>query len=161
MNLLTSDAFVQILTDAKVTDLVWIPDSALGEWNEAVLGTPSLRVIRPAREGEAIAIAAGLWIGGRRPLVAIQCTGLYEAGDALRNILFDLKIPLCLLIGIRSYFANERGGSDSAGTFALPIVQAWKLPYHLVTTAEEAERIGEHLQEAHARRQPLAILLGE
>ena len=66
------------------------------------------------REGEAWAIAAGLQLGGKRPLVMIQNTGLFESGDALRNVLFDLRLPLVAVIGYRS--ALVPSSTDSAGT---------------------------------------------
>ena len=58
-----------------------------GNLEPALHATPGLTLVRVCREGEAWAIAAGLWIGGARPLVVIQNTGLFESGDSLRNAL--------------------------------------------------------------------------
>ena len=75
------------LRDAGVTHVVWIPDSELGLWQDALQAEPSLKLIRVCREGEAIAVAGGLHIGGQRPVVAIQCTGLFEAGDDINDLM--------------------------------------------------------------------------
>src|SRR5437763_13773132 len=85
---------VAALERCGFTHVVWIPDSEVGQWDAALAASPRLRLMRPTREGEAIALAGGLCLGGASPLVVIQCTGLFEAGDALRNFVHDLTLPL-------------------------------------------------------------------
>jgi sulfopyruvate decarboxylase TPP-binding subunit len=125
------------LADAGFTDVVWIPDSYVGPWEAALLAEPRLRLIRVSREGEALLLAAGLLLGGRKPLVIIQCTGLFEAGDALRNVAFDLKLPVRLIVGVRSWLAARQGPTfDSCPRFMEPYLKAWDLPYHFLMRAE-------------------------
>lgn len=117
------------LVAAGFTHVVWVPDSHLGTWDAALSATPELTLIRPCREGEAVGIAAGLMLGGARPLVMIQCTGFFEAGDAVRNVAHDLKLPLKLLVGVRSERAAKEGQSkDNCPAFTGPVVAAWQLP---------------------------------
>ncbi len=117
------------LSAAGFTHLVWIPDSHLGTW-DAVLGGSVLNPVRVTREGEAVAVAAGLMLGGARPLVAVQCTGFFEAGDAVRNVAHDMKLPLKLIVGVRSLRASRDGKSgDNCPHFAERVVQAWELPF--------------------------------
>src|SRR6516225_1712933 len=119
--------------ECGITHVVWIPDSELGTWEPALLAEPDLRLIRVCREGEALAVAAGLHLGSGRPIVLIQCTGFFEAGDAFRNIIHDLKLPLFFVIGVRSYFAHQKGASaDTCPVFIEPIVRAWQLPCTLL-----------------------------
>ena len=150
---------IRAIEEAGFSHVVWIPDSALGLWESELVDSPKLQLIRPAREGEAIALAAGLMIGGGRPLVVIQCTGLFEAGDALRNIVHDLKLPLKLLIGVRSYHASRAGNSsDNCPLFTEPILQAWKVPYTVPTSGEAfVQAIG----ELTAKIEAAAVLLPE
>lgn len=126
-------AAIAALETCGTTHVVWIPDSYFGTWESALANSDAIKIVRPAREGEAIAIAAGLMLGGARPIVIIQCTGFFEAGDALRNIVHDLQLPLMLLIGVRGYLAREAGmGSDNCPTFMQPILDAWKLDSTLI-----------------------------
>lgn len=112
-----------------ITHVVWVPDSVIGAWETALLQSTTMRLVRACREGEAIAIAGGLLLGGARPVVMIQCTGLFEAGDALRNIVHDMKLPLLMIVGVRSYMAHQAGTStDTCPVFTEPFLQAWKLP---------------------------------
>src|SRR5688572_12939507 len=94
---------VETLTSLGVTHVVWLPDSEIGHWESAIEASPELALVRVCREGEAWVIAAGLWLGGKRPIVIIQSTGLFESGDALRSVVYDLKIPVFGIIGHRNY----------------------------------------------------------
>jgi sulfopyruvate decarboxylase TPP-binding subunit len=122
-------AVAAALRAAGFTHLVWLPDSHLGTWDAALSASP-LAPVRATREGEAVGIAAGLLLGGASPLVMIQCTGFFEAGDAVRNVAHDLKLPLKLLVGVRSYRAFRTGTSkDNCAHFAEKLVAAWELPF--------------------------------
>ncbi|MDG2213878.1 MAG: thiamine pyrophosphate-binding protein, partial [Verrucomicrobiota bacterium] len=93
--------FVSTLDGLGITHVVWIPDSTLGQWDEALQNAENIALIQVCREGEAWALAAGLYLGGAKPIVIIQCTGLFESGDALRNIVHDYQLPIYGLIGYR------------------------------------------------------------
>src|SRR5215204_6476027 len=92
--LFTGSEIAAVLTEMGITHVVWVPDSETGPWEAALDASPNLRLIRVCREGEAWPLAAGLHLGGQSPLVVMQTTGLFESGDALRNVLFDLKLPI-------------------------------------------------------------------
>lgn len=147
---------------AGVSHVVWIPDSELGAWDAslAAAGTPAL--IRAAREGEAVGIAIGLMLGGRNPVVVMQCTGLFEAGDALRNAVHDLGMPLRCIVGVRSWKAFRAGGTvDTCPQFAEPILHAWRMPFAWLDDAADASALAGLLAGAERTRSPLAVLIGE
>src|SRR6266702_2508853 len=131
---------VAALKKCGVTHVVWLPDSELGAWEAALTGPDGLPLVRVCREGEAIAVAAGLMLGGKKPVVLIQCTGFFEAGDALRNVVHDLKLPLFLVVGVRSYYAHQQGATaDSCPVFTEPILRAWQVKYITLTKQHGAE----------------------
>jgi sulfopyruvate decarboxylase TPP-binding subunit len=153
---------VAALKDCGISHVVWVPDSQIGTWEDALVAESSLSLIRACREGEAIAIAAGLLLGGRRPIVVIQCTGLFEAGDALRNIVHDLKLPLFLFVGVRSYLAHQQGKSkDNCAVFTEPIVRAWQLPYVLLGPEHSPADLAAEYRRAEAEQRPGVVLWAE
>jgi sulfopyruvate decarboxylase TPP-binding subunit len=155
-------AVVAALRDCGVTHVIWVPDSTLGLWEPALSQAPDLQLIRVCREGEAMAVAAGLILGGKRPVVMIQCTGLFEAGDSLRNVVHDLKLPLFLVIGVRSYFPHQQGAStDSCPVFTEPILQAWRLPYVLLQKGQGADALAAAYRQAQQERRAGAALIPE
>jgi sulfopyruvate decarboxylase TPP-binding subunit len=148
------------LASAGATDVIWIPDSTLGLWEAGL--QKHLRLLRVCREGEAIALAAGLLLGGRKPVVIIQCTGLFEAGDSLRNAVHDLKLPLFLIVGVRSYFDHQRGASrDTCPVFTEPILQAWKLPYQILSPEKGVEELALAYRGNQTEKTARAVLLPE
>jgi sulfopyruvate decarboxylase subunit alpha len=155
-------AVVAALKSCGITHVVWVPDSALGEWENALAHDSDLRLVRVCREGEAIAIAGGLHLGGCRPLVMLQCTGLFEAGDSLRNFVHDLGLPLLFLIGVRSWRQHQKGQTtDTCPRFTLPILDAWRLPYQWLEERDTPADLAEIYRKAQAERRPIALLLPE
>ena len=74
---------------------------------KALMAEPSITVVPVAREGEAIPVAAGLFIAGQNPVISIQNAGFYEAGDALRGLALGIGLPLVMFIGYRGH--NRKG----------------------------------------------------
>jgi sulfopyruvate decarboxylase TPP-binding subunit len=157
--LFTGSEIVAALTSLGVTDVVWIPDSEIGPWEPELLASPDLRLIRVCREGEAWPLAAGLQIGGRLPIVVMQTTGLFESGDALRNVLFDLQLPLLAIVGHRSYLVPN--STDSARRFAEPILAAWGVDYRLIASPAEKPLLAEHVRHCLAANKAGFVLLAE
>src|SRR5438128_7100418 len=111
----TGPGIEAVFAELGITHIVWVPDTTIGPWEAALEASSRLRLIRVCREGEAWPLAAGLHLGGQTPLVVMQSTGLFESGDALRNVHFDLKLPLWALIGVRNGLVMD--SRDSARTF--------------------------------------------
>ena len=155
-------AAVRHIAAAGFTHVVWIPDSFVGPWESALASSSQLKLIRPCREGEAIGIAAGLMLGLARPVVIIQCTGLFEAGDSLRNVVHDLNLPLKLIVGVRSY-GGIPGGQDDRQLPGVHGAGADGLEgaVHGVGRAGRGGIRGGSAGAWQWRRGPAALLLGE
>jgi len=150
-----------LLTRLGITHVVTVPDSTIGPWGELITAMPGIRLVRVCREGEAWEVAAGLYLGGARPLVMIQCTGLFESGDALRNVLHDWQLPIPSVIGYRSYLNQDTLPGDTCLTFTEPILRAWKIDYQLITEPAQFDAAAAHLEACAAEGKAGAILIAE
>jgi sulfopyruvate decarboxylase TPP-binding subunit len=160
--MLEGPAVVAALKECGVTHAVWVPDSELGTWEPALRDDPDLRLIRVCREGEAMAVAAGLLLGGKRPVVLIQCTGLFEAGDSLRNVVHDLKLPLFLVVGVRNYYAHQqKATADTCPVFTEPVMKTWQIPYVVLDRSHTAADLAAAYRQAQAGSRAGAVLLAE
>lgn len=156
-----SPAFITaMLGRLGITDVVTVPDSTIGAWGDDV-GNAGIRLVRVCREGEAWGVAAGLHLGGRQPLVLIQCTGLFESGDALRNVLHDWRLPIPAIVGYRSYLNQDTLPGDTSLVFTEPVAAAWRLNTLLVTAPGQADAMERHLATALAEGRPGVILMAE
>jgi sulfopyruvate decarboxylase TPP-binding subunit len=148
-----------VFAELGITHVVWVPDTAVGPWERSLAESSRLRLVRVCREGEAWPLAAGLLLGGRQPLVLMQTTGLFESGDALRNVLFDLKLPIYSLIGVRNWLVPQ--SRDSAKTFAEPILRAWGLDSQWLIEPEDKPMLAEHYRSCQRAGIPGVALLAE
>ncbi|QDU45891.1 hypothetical protein Mal52_43880 [Symmachiella dynata] len=152
---------VDTLKSLGITHVVWLPDSTFGAWEAALNDAEGLELIRVCREGEAWSIAAGLHMGGAQPLVIIQCTGLFESGDALRNAIYDYQLPLFALVGYRSFLNQDAIPNDSARVFTEPILQAWQLKYRLIDAPDKLPELVELYEECQRDGSPGVALIAE
>ena len=122
----------------NISHVVWLPDSETNFLFQLLDNEPSLDLVPVCREGETMAIAAGLWVGGKRPIVLIQNTGIFEAGDSIRGLALDVNQPLVMLVGYRGW---SRHGltTDSAARFIEHILHAWGINYYLIETDDDAD----------------------
>jgi len=141
-----------------ITHIVWLPDTETGALQAAFAAFP-FTVVPVCREGEAIAIALGLWIGGRNPVVSMQNTGFFEQGDSLRGLALDLHLPLLLMIGYRGW-RHGAPMEDSAAIYLEPLLRAWGIPYFLLERDEDVGVIAQAYRLAHTERRPVAVLIG-
>src|ERR1700712_284390 len=140
----TGEQVAGLLDELGVTHVVTVPDSTIGMWQAAIEAHGKTRLVRVCREGEAWEVAAGLHLGGKTPLVMIQCTGLFESGDAIRNVLHDWKLPIFSMIGYRSYLNQDTLPGDTCLVFTEPVLDAWKIHYRIITERAQLPMIAAH-----------------
>ena len=178
---------VALLRDLGVTHVVTVPDNtsapilaALERFGVASTGMPggegAIRLLYATREGEAIGLASGLWLGGAQPVVLIQNTGLLEAGDGLRGTASRMGAPILLLITCRGY-AKARGAGfdpsqaevdrevlvrndlDSVAHMTEATLRAWGIPFRYLRDSSDLTPIAEALSQAQEYQRPVAVLL--
>ena len=157
----TGQQIVELIVRMGFTHVVWVPDSTLGQWEDDLANCGALKLVGVCREGETWAVAAGLYLGGASPLVMIQCTGLFESGDALRNVLHDYQLPLFSFIGYRSYLNQETLPGDTCLAFTEPILKAWNIDYRLIDEPDKLDLILQHHQVCRKAEKPGAALIAE
>lgn len=157
--MLTARRVVDALRTNGVTHVIWLVDTESRFMYDALTADPELTVVPICREGEAIGIALGLQIGGKKPVVIIQNTGFLESGDSVRGMALDLKMPLVMMVGYRGF---HRGQPivDSAAVYLEPTLNAWDIPYQLIETDEDLPKLTRAFEEAEASAHPVAVLIG-
>jgi len=126
---------------------------------KALMDEPTITVVPVAREGEAIPVAAGLFVAGQNPVISIQNAGLYEAGDALRGLAIGIGLPLVMFIGYRGH--NRKGDTpDSAATFLEPYLHMWRVDYFVVESNDDLDRVPLAFKRAANTNQPVAVAIG-
>jgi len=151
---LTAERVVDELKKCGVTHMVYLADIKTRFIYDTMVSQKEITLVPFCREGEGVAIAAGLVIGGKKPVVLYQNTGLYEAGDSIRAVALELRLPLLMLISYRGW-----KGTDSAGIIFEPTLDAWGIKYYLVQSDKDVERISIGDKQAQETDKPVAILI--
>lgn len=150
------------LREAGVTDVVAVPDTHQRSLIRLLQTAPDIRFIQTATEDEAVALAAGLIVGGRRPLLQIQHAGLYACVNNLRGVGIDGEFPLVLLVGLlgRDPAKPPRENFGSMVRLAEPLLEALAIPHHLLDQPDDVVCIAAAYDEAEERGGPVVLLLG-
>jgi len=78
---ISATAVVEALHEHGITHAVWLPDSETNFMHVLLTDDDSISLVPVCREGETMTTAAGLWVGGRKPVVMVQNTGVFESGE--------------------------------------------------------------------------------
>lgn len=165
-----SEAFHQTLKAHGVRHMVSIAHSESFPLISRCMSDPEWKVISACREGEGVAIAAGLALGGKEPVLVMECVGLFECCDTLRGLPVDMKIPMLLIIG---YFGKQTpgwqrkferlGGTRStvelASDWTEPFLKTMGIPYYSVDSLEEIGNLEKALRETRDKSGPVAVLV--
>jgi sulfopyruvate decarboxylase TPP-binding subunit len=158
-----------------VTHVVGLPDNGHAALYMLLESHSSIETVPVTREGEAWAIASGLWVGGKNPALAIQNCGLLESGDGLRGTAMRMRVPLLCFISYRGFekmvahavepsfdpdpVALTRAEIDSAALLLEPTLRAWGVPFYRYDSDEDAGRVAEAWKQAEREERPVALLM--
>lgn len=157
----SAQKIVHALKEQNITHAIGVPDNGSARIYELLREEQNIEVITVTREGEAFAIAAGLDIGGKKPVIIIQNTGFLESGDAFRGTVFNMQIPVVVFIGYRGYHNRDEDGKwvDSVAAFLEPTLKAWDLPYQKLETDDDLDSIEWAYAKSEETSSPAAVLL--
>ncbi|MFI5178499.1 MAG: sulfopyruvate decarboxylase subunit alpha [Vicinamibacterales bacterium] len=142
-------------------DVVYVPDNPLSH----VLGIferryPDVRLILATREEEAFGLAAGLYLGGRRPTVMLQSSGLGNSLNAITSLLLPYQIPVLAVISMRGDAGEWNAAQVPMGRAVPSIVDAIGLLRVSVESADDAaETVTRAGVTAFGTRSPAVCLL--
>ncbi len=157
----SAQKIVDELKKQNITHAVGVPDNGSARIYELLREDQEIEVITVTREGEAFAIAAGLYIGGEKPVIIIQNTGFLESGDAIRGTVINMQIPVVVFIGYRGYHNRDADGKwvDSVAAFLEPTLKAWNLPYQMLETDADISSIDWAYSQSAETSLPAVVLL--
>lgn len=142
-------------------EVVYVPDNPLSHVLRALHDDhPDVRTTVATREEEAFGIAAGLYLGGARPVVMLQSSGLGNSINALGSLLLPFEIPVLMLISMRGEDDEWNAAQEPMGRAVRPILDALRIPHAVVDRADSvAEIVRRAGEQAFAAKRPAACLL--
>ena len=96
--MIAADAFLEPALERGFSFYAGVPCSFLTPLINRVISNPALDYVGAASEGEAVAIAAGAWLAGRRTAVMCQNSGLGNTVNPLTSLNHPFRIPTLLIV---------------------------------------------------------------
>lgn len=161
--MITANQFIQAAKTHGFQFYTGVPCSYLTPFINYVIDSPDLRYVGAANEGDAVAIASGMELTGRRSVVIFQNSGLGNAVNPLTSLNQIFKIPILIIVTWR----GEPGGSPDEpqhqlmGAITPRLLELMQIPWEFFPT--ETELIEPALQRAvnHMTQQqtPYALVM--
>jgi sulfopyruvate decarboxylase alpha subunit len=122
-----------------IRDVVYVPDNPLANVLRIFAKEfTGVRLVLATREEEAFGIAAGLYLGGRRPAVMLQSSGLGNSLNAITSLLIPYQIPLLMVVSMRGDAGEWNAAQVPMGRSMPAILDALGIPHSRLESADDA-----------------------
>lgn len=153
-----ADAIVGRLRAGGIEVAAYLPDSWLTPLIDRVVGEPEIRHVRVSREDDAMAVAGGAALMGKRAVVLCQNAGVLLSANVLAA--FALHHQLLLLV-----VAAARGGAEDGfyyqmykGQVTAGVADAIGLAVHRVDGPDDDWLFERASEQAWLQRRPTVLL---
>ena len=120
---------------------------------------PRAPYVPAVREDVAIGMAAGAWLGGRRPCVLMQNSGLGTSLNALASLALMYGFPALLVVTWRGYEGKDAPEHLLTGAITPQLLELLGVPYRVLAAATAAADVAWAAEEMDARMQPVALVV--
>ena len=148
---MTANEFCSALKEQGFNFASGVPCSILGDIIDCLSNDPEMTYVPATREDEAIGIATGAYLGGKKSLVLMQNSGIGNCINALTSLVLLYKIPLLLLISWRGEKKDDAPEHLIMGKALKELLNAIHLEHEVI---EEGQ-----IPFMRDRTEPLALIL--
>jgi phosphonopyruvate decarboxylase len=125
----------------------------------AVLERGRQPYVAAVREDSAVGIAAGAWLGGRRPVVLMQNSGLGTSLNALASLSLMYGFPALLLVTWRGHGGKDAPEHILMGEISPRLLELLGIPHRILATDSLERDLSWARAEMESRMQPVALLV--
>jgi len=120
---------------------------------------PNVLHIPATREAEAIGIAAGAALAGKKPLIYMQNSGLMDSLNEITSLLIPYEIPVLFLITWRGAPGEDAPQHLINGRSLIKILDTIGMPAQILTKQNMEETVALCEKWIKLYKKPIAILL--
>ncbi len=154
-----SMAVYQGLRKAGIDFAASVPCVNLQQLLALVKGDAKIIHIPVTREEEGVGLCAGAWMGGRRPVLLMQNSGLGNSINALASLDLLYEIPLLMIISHRGCEGEPMVGQMPMGRLTARLLNTMEIAFFSPTPSEAEETVECAWSVAAKNRRPVAVLL--
>jgi sulfopyruvate decarboxylase subunit alpha len=136
-----------------------VPCVKLGPLLTLVAEDPDVMHVPVTREEEGVGVCAGAYMGGKRPALMMQNSGLGNSINALASLNRLYDIPLLMIISHRGTEGERVVGQVPMGRATVPLLDAVGIEQRTPGPAGTEDFVAEAAAVAFLERRPIALLL--
>ena len=142
----TTQAIVEGLREAGINFVVYMPDSFFYDVITTIEEDPDFTSISVPNESVGMCLCAGAWLGGKKPVMIMENTGLFVASNALTRFHQPFDIPVLMLISYRGDAGDGWWMIIDIGHAFEPALKSFGITYELVDNPDKAKKAIQLLQ---------------
>ena len=136
-----------------------VPCSLLKDIIYHLTDDPDVTYIPATREDEALGIATGSYLAGKKPVVLMQNSGLGNSINALASLDLVYKIPLLLLISWRGYEGQDAPEHLVMGKSTLGLLEELGIPTQVISKEDPEAALLASIKKLEEKQTPIAMIL--
>ena len=140
MKVETTRAIVEGMREAGINFVVYMPDSFFFDVINAVERDPAFECVSVPNESVGMCLAAGAWLGGKKPVMIMENTGLFVAMNAITRFHQPFGIPVLMLISYRGDAGDGWWMVTDIGHAFEPVLRDLGVTYERVDEPERARK---------------------
>jgi sulfopyruvate decarboxylase subunit alpha len=150
------------LRAAGINFVASLPSSAFTTVLPVIGDDPEFQHVQVTNESDGVSICAGARLGGKRPVLMAENSGLLMGTYALACMENFGGIPFLLILDHRGDFGEGDGyWYFPTGKIVVPTLEMLSIPYTVVRSADDVRQaIVDGSRTVEASRRPAAVLLG-
>ena len=138
-----SKGFCRLLMNNGFDFFCGVPCSLLGRIIECLSQDEDVQYVPATREDEALGVAVGAYMGGKKPVVLMQNSGLGNSIDALTSLVLLYRFPILLIISWRGYEENDFPEHSLMGKYMQDFLKTMNIPSIVLSKDKLLEQIAE------------------
>ena len=155
------DAIFRALEALAVRQVAYVPDAGHRRLIERCQSAPGLRAIVLTTEEVGVARAAGAWLGGERPALLMQSSGVGNCINML-GLLQTCRCPLLMLVTMRGEYGEFNPWQVPMGQAAADVMRAMGVVVERLDDASAAlDMVLMMGRIAFEGQRPVAVLIGQ
>jgi sulfopyruvate decarboxylase subunit alpha len=129
---------VDALKAAGINYVVYLPDSFFFHALKLIDNDPEITSISVSNESTGLCMCAGAWLGGKKPAMIMENTGLLVCCYCITRLHNLFGIPVLLLVSYRGDVGDGFWWSPPLGRATEPVLRGLQIPYVGVWNIDEA-----------------------
>ena len=154
-----SQLFLDALEASGFDFFAGVPCSLLTGVIRLLDSSPKYGYVSAVKEDAAVGMAAGAYLGGGKPVVFMQNSGLGTSFNALASLTLMYELPLLLVVSWRGQGGKDAPEHILMGEITGDVFDTLGIPYQVLAADRIEAQIAEAAAQIERTHKPVALLV--